>query len=526
MLTKLKNLPVESWRDADSAIVNQTLLRTVLDSLAEGVIVADSDGKFLYFNPMAEKILGIGLQEVGPEEWTAVYGCYLPDQITPYPPADLPLARAIRGQDLSDEILFIKNERRPEGIFISVTASPLKSIKPGIAGGIVIIRDISRLIDSEQALRRTESSLKKLVSAVEQTADGVIITDTQGIIEYVNPAFENLTGYSRSEVYGQTPRILRSGLQDEAFYDNLWGIILSGTPFKDTIVNKKKNGELIWCQQTITPMKDQDGLVTNFVSVIKDITELKKKHELDLQLRLARELQQRFYQQKISVAGFDIAGAAFPAVETGGDYFDFIRTHDDYIWMVVADVCGHGIGSALIMAEVRAYLHAFARIESDPGIVLGWLNHELKSHLDSRQYVTMMMVRLHPGRKIIEFAGAGHVPAYLLNHAAEVSCILYSKGIPLGLDTRETYIKSEPLPLQQGDTLILISDGIVEAHALNRSEFGFNRVLEMVRSLQQSGSRETLNGLYEAVRSFTQNQPQEDDITAIICKVDSDKKPD
>jgi sigma-B regulation protein RsbU (phosphoserine phosphatase) len=173
------------------------------------------------------------------------------------------------------------------------------------------------------------------------------------------------------------------------------------------------------------------------------------------------------------------------------------------------------------MAGVRAYLHAFARVESDPGIVLDWLNHELKSHLNDRQYVTMMLVRLHPGRRTIEFAGAGHVPAYLLNHAAEISYILYSKGIPLGHDTREIYIKSEPIPLQQQDNLILISDGIVEAHALDKSEFGYTRILEIVRSLQQVSARETLEGLYQAVRTFTQNQPQEDDITAIICKVNS-----
>ncbi len=594
---KFKNNPEEYLVHPNSVILDQTILRSILDSLAEGVIVASNEGKFLYFNPIAEKILGVGLKDIRPEEWTTVYGCYLPDQVTPYSPVDLPLARAIRGEETTDEVLFIKNDQRPEGIFISVTASPLRYETPNIKGGIVVIRDITQIIKSEQTLRqserrfklqftgfpiptyvwqrqlddfilidyndaadvftrgeiekfigstlgkmypdlpevqanfkrcfqekiilnrelsycmpgtadlkeldvtyvsippdlilvhtadvterrKTEISLKKLVSAVEQTADGVIITDTQGVIEYVNPAFEVMTGYRREEVYGQTPKILRSGLQDEAFYENLWDIILSGNPFKDTIVNQKKNGELIWCQQTITPMKDTGGIITNFVSVIKDITELKKKHEQDMQLRLARELQQRFYQHKISVTGFDIAGKAYPAVETGGDYFDFIKTHDDYVWMVVGDVCGHGIGSALIMAEVRAFLHAFARIESDPGTVLGWLNRELNSHLDDSHYVTMMLIRLDPRKKMIEFAGAGHVPAYLLNNSAEICHILYSKSLPLGHDTREIYSKSEPIPLNHQDTLILISDGIIEAHALDRQEFGFNRVLEVVR---------------------------------------------
>jgi sigma-B regulation protein RsbU (phosphoserine phosphatase) len=632
---KIKNNPDISLLNPNSLILDQKILRSILDSLAEGVIVADRTGKFLYFNPVAEKILGIGMKDIRVQEWTTTYGCYLPDGITPYPAENLPLARAIQGEEISHEVLFIKNNQRPEGIYISISASPLRSKNPGVEGGIVVFHNITKVIKSERALqqserrfklqfkgfpvptyiwqhqaddfilidyndaaavftrgeiqkflgissnkmyadspqvvsdfkrcfqekkilnreltyrlpgtdelkeleityvsippdlilvhtediterRKAEISLKKLVSAVEQTADAVVITDTHGIIEYINPAFEEMTGYNREEVYGQTPRVLRSGYQNEAFYNHLWQVILSGRAFKDTIVNKKKNGELFWCQQTITPMKDSMGHITNFVSVIKDITELKKKHEQDLQLRLARELQQRFYQRKISLAGYDIAGAAYPAVETGGDYFDFIKTHDDYIWLVVADVCGHGIGSALIMAEVRAYLHAFARVESDPGIVLDWLNRELNSHLDDSHYVTMMIVRLDPRHNLIDYSGAGHVPGYLLNGLADVSGILFSKGIPLGYDTGEKYITSEPISLNPKDTLVLISDGIIEAHALDKTEFGFEQVLRVVSRYRQATAKDIVEHLYQSVQAFVQNQPQEDDVTAIICKV-------
>ena len=114
-------------------------------------------------------------------------------------------------------------------------------------------------------------------------------------------------------------------------------------------------------------MTDEDGNITNFVSVIKDITELKEKQEQEVRLHVAQEVQQKLCKTTISLPGYDIAGATFSAVETSGDYFDFISMPNGYTGIVVGDVCGHGIASALIMAETRAYLRAFAKVESDPG---------------------------------------------------------------------------------------------------------------------------------------------------------------
>jgi PAS domain S-box-containing protein len=94
---------------------------------------------------------------------------------------------------------------------------------------------------------------------VEQTADSVVITDRQGTIEYVNPAFEANTGYSPEEAMGKTPRILKSALHDREFYSRLWNQILEGETFRGTLVNRKKSGELYWTEQTITPIKDSAG---------------------------------------------------------------------------------------------------------------------------------------------------------------------------------------------------------------------------------------------------------------------------
>ncbi len=116
-------------------------------------------------------------------------------------------------------------------------------------------------------------ALVKLSQAVEQTDDLVTITNKDGIIEYVNPAFERLTGFLSSEAAGQKPSILKSGKHDDAFYLSLWETITAGKVFRAEIMNRKKNGELFYEEKTISPIRDAEGNITHYVSTAKDITE-------------------------------------------------------------------------------------------------------------------------------------------------------------------------------------------------------------------------------------------------------------
>jgi PAS domain S-box-containing protein len=113
-------------------------------------------------------------------------------------------------------------------------------------------------------------------SAVEQTAHSVYITDTDGVIEYVNPAFEAITGYSREEALGQRASLLQSGEHDEAFYEELWETIMAGEQWEAQIVDETKSGERITLEQTISPLTTADGEVEKFVAVAQDITERKR----------------------------------------------------------------------------------------------------------------------------------------------------------------------------------------------------------------------------------------------------------
>ncbi|HSB69980.1 MAG TPA: PAS domain S-box protein [Candidatus Methylomirabilis sp.] len=134
--------------------------------------------------------------------------------------------------------------------------------------------------------KRTEEALRKFAHVVEQTADAVVITDRDGIIQYVNPAFEALTGYAREDALGKTPRILKSGQHDQGFYQRLWKTICSGGVFRAVFTNRKKGGGLIYAEETITPITDPGGTITHFVSVCRDIT---ARIQAEEQLRRSRE---------------------------------------------------------------------------------------------------------------------------------------------------------------------------------------------------------------------------------------------
>jgi PAS domain S-box-containing protein len=487
-------------------------LQSVFKGLPLGVVVADSDGRILLANPAAERILGNYPAET-PSLAKSVYAWYLPDQVTIVSGDQLPLARAIRGEEVSDELAFVRHFQQHDGIWIRVTAWPLRDSSGSVTGGVAVFHDCTQN-------RHAMQTLELLSRAVAQTADSVIVTDPQGIIQYVNPAFELTTGYSKQEVTGQTPRLLKSGLHDAEFYRQIWLRLGQGEPFKGMVINRKKNGDLYWAQQTITPMRDETGHRTHFVSVLQDITQLRKEQEHQFQLQLARSIQQRFYPTPPILQGFDIGAAAHPADETGGDYFDFITMEDGSIVIAVGDVRGHGFGAALIMAITRAYLRCYVSMHWELDKVLTQLNGMLLKDVEHGHFVTLALARLDLRHRTLSFASAGHVPGFVLLESGETRCVLRSTGPPLALFSESKFFVNKDVVLNSGETVVLLTDGITESTTPEGNQFGTERVLNYVRSHRHERAQEIANGLYHAAREYVRNDPQDDDITSVVITVD------
>ena len=161
-----------------------------------------------------------------------------------------------------------------------------------------VLKLMAQWLGSEIERQRTGAQMHKLSSALEQTADAVMIVNRGGVVEYVNPAFERITGYAREDIIGNSPRVLRSGRNGEAYYRRLWKTILRGEAFHDTFVNRRKDGLLYYEEKTITPLKDEHGTVTHFVATGKDVTQRKLAEE-----RARQRQAQMAHVQRVSAMG-------------------------------------------------------------------------------------------------------------------------------------------------------------------------------------------------------------------------------
>ena len=161
------------------------------------------------------------------------------------------------------------------GVVVVADRKPIRRRQPAEA----ILRIYASRIAAELVHHRAEEKTNKLSHALEQTADSITITDTNGVIEYINPAFTTMTGFSIREAVGHYPSIVKSGRHDAQFYQQLWDSLQKGQSFRDVFINRKKGGELYYEEKTITPLKDARGEITHYISTGKDITERMQTQE-------------------------------------------------------------------------------------------------------------------------------------------------------------------------------------------------------------------------------------------------------
>jgi len=238
------------------------LLKHSIDVFYDGAYWTDTDNRFIYVNDAGCKALGYEREEL------------IGKTILDVNPQASPEGLKGVWQSLRSQGFFSKESvhRRKDGSEFPVE---LVATYVGFGGrefSCGFARDITKR-------KRVEGQLQKLSLAVEQSPATVVITDVQGNIEYVNPKFTQLTGYTAEEAMGQNPRILKSGLVPAETYRELWTTVLSGGEWHGEFANKKKNGELYWESASIVPIKDSGGVITHLLAVKEDITERKRAEE-------------------------------------------------------------------------------------------------------------------------------------------------------------------------------------------------------------------------------------------------------
>lgn len=267
LLVIIEDLTEQETLRAQTIVADQRV-RTIMDNVSDGIITIDEQGIVESFNASAERLFGYSAIEcIGknikmlmPDPYQSHHDEYLHRYQTSG-------ERKCLGFGFRE----VEGKRKDGSIFpldLSISEMTLGNRHYYIG----MVRDITER-------KASEMEMSKLSHAVEQTADTIMITDKNGIIEYVNSGFEETTGYERAEVVGRTPNIVKSGEMSDDFYIELWESVLKGEVFRDVFVNRKKNGSVYFEEKTITPLRDINNEITHFISSGKDITDRMRTQE-------------------------------------------------------------------------------------------------------------------------------------------------------------------------------------------------------------------------------------------------------
>ncbi len=263
----------------------RAVLEQIFETSPVGLLVADADGTIERANRQAVDILGPATGSLTGRQFGSV-GEYRDTDDERVPPEELPVDRVFdEGETIEDvELQFVGGD--DETAWVTVSAAPIRSDEGATERVTVAIEDSTERREREQSLRTFRE-------AIEHAGHSIYVTETDATIQYVNPAFEDMTGYSAEEAIGKTPSILNSGEHDKAFFADLWGTILDGEVWTGEVINERKSGQRYTINQTIAPIVDDAGEITRFVAVNDEITEQKRRERT---LRRQRNSLERVQQ--------------------------------------------------------------------------------------------------------------------------------------------------------------------------------------------------------------------------------------
>jgi phosphoserine phosphatase RsbU/P len=253
------------------------------------------------------------------------------------------------------------------------------------------------------------------------------------------------------------------------------------------------------------------------------IQRISERVRMQKELEIARSVQMSLLpKENPHRTGLDIAGICIPAMEVGGDYYDFINLGDRKIGIAIGDVSGKGVPAAIYMTLTKGILQSHAEENVSPRLVLSKVNTLMYRTIERNSFVSMFYAVLDTQERVIRFARAGQCPIILAHSSLAEGRFLTPKGMALGLEMGKVFdsvLEEQELPLQSGETLVFYTDGFTEARNKRGDEFGEDRLVKAVARRRERSAADVIRAIVEEVEAFAEGQPQHDDMTMVVVKV-------
>ncbi|MGC9454432.1 MAG: SpoIIE family protein phosphatase [Phycisphaerae bacterium] len=381
--------------------------------------------------------------------------------------------------------------------------------------------------------------------ALDEAAEGIAISDPgqpDNPLIYCNRGFEQLTGYTRAEAVGTNCRFLQGPGTDAASLAEIRSALRDGHPCRVELLNYRKDGTPFWNRLSLTPVRDCQGRVTNFIGVQSDVTayrdaleEVRRARD-ELQqanrhmrqgLELAARVQQALLPEQAPQAGGVIFSWLYePCEELAGDILNVFRLDPRHIGIYVLDVSGHGVPAALLSVTLSRWLGIQAARYaaglpdvdmSKPADVAERLNRDFQMDERLGQYFTLLYGVLDCGAREFRYVSAGHPPPAVLR-AGRRARLEDVSGFPIGVVTEPQY-ESRRLSLGGGDRVVLYTDGLTEAADAEGKPFGEQRLLAELERTRTEKLDDCLPALVKAARTHRGEADFEDDVSLVAMSV-------
>ena len=397
--------------------------------------------------------------------------------------------------------------------WIEDRTSVVEDAETGIRYHQGIVIDIHKRKEAEEKVRKSEEKYRRIV---ETAGEGFLLMDESLKIMDLNNAYCRMVDYSRNELIGKS--LLDMVTEDYRYFFSAK---------REDLLNHgyyEFEGEIIARAGKSVPvlihanaLRDDTSVIIGNMAFITDMTEHKKA------LTLAGEVQRSLLpQQAPQIKGLDVSGKNISCDEIGGDYFDFLWGADSPggpFTVVVGDITGHGVDSALLMTTARAFLRMRA---SQPGtitdIVTAMNQHLTEDVYETERFMTLFYLTINEDRSRIEWVRAGHEPAWIYDPDQDNFEELKGPGLALGIDEKYVYQSNWKTGLKKGQVIMVGTDGIWEGRNKAGEMFGKRRLQEIIRRNAASSAETILTAVFRDHTRFSQGTRTEDDITLVIIK--------
>lgn len=381
--------------------------------------------------------------------------------------------------------------------------------------------------------RQTEAEIKKLALVARETDNAVIITGPDELIEWTNPGFTRITGYTLDEIIGKQPgKVLQGQETDPETVDRIRQAIENQKSIQTEILNYTKDGRPYWVDLHVQPVFDDQGQLMNFIAVKSDITKRKlaeqalqdafetikaQQEKLNQELEQARQTQKSLLPPVLpDIPRCTLATKYVPIDQIGGDFYDVFSLPAQCYGIAVADVTGHGISAALVSFMVSGFFKNISREIYAPQRTLEIINDLLVKQIPEGRFATFFYGVYDSINQTLTYASAGHPPAYLLNSETGELRELRASGPMLGVFSCDIVrFKQDSCQLVPGEKLFFYTDAIYEIQNSKNMRLGFDRLKEFIIENRKVPIGELLEKIYALGVEFSESVGFNDDVTMI-----------